>query len=76
MGTGIRSGWEGKNEAKGKLRTDVVQVAGFVVDRQVVGGLRIRWWALGRKMWMVFLGRVFISPLPMVTVFFIDVLGC
>ncbi|KAG0070792.1 hypothetical protein BGZ89_012461 [Linnemannia elongata] len=36
-GTGIRSGWEGKNEARGKLRTDVVQVAGFVVDRQVVG---------------------------------------
>ncbi|KAF9538024.1 hypothetical protein EC957_007368 [Mortierella hygrophila] len=36
-GTGIRSGWEGKNEAKGTLRTDVVQVAGFVVDRQVVG---------------------------------------
>lgn len=37
MGTGVRSGWEGKNEARGKLRTDVVQVAGFVVDRQVVG---------------------------------------
>ncbi|KAG9062082.1 hypothetical protein KI688_006806 [Linnemannia hyalina] len=36
-GTGIRSVWEGKNEAKGRLRTDMVQVAGFVVDRQVLG---------------------------------------